>query len=210
MSIIGFASQLAMGKDTAADYLNDEMNRLGIFGKWERSAFANAVKETFCTSFGVDRQFLEKWKRIDEAPPGMNMNVRKALQFIGDGFRQIRENIWIEIALRNKGRKLIISDCRYINEAKHIRRHEGINIILYRPNYINDDPNPSESQMRTMIDWCLRTQKEGAISHSTENPPEGSQYYDFFLINDGDIPQMHGKIRNLLIPYIERTYGCQI
>ena len=69
MSIIGFASQLAMGKDTAADYLNDEMNRLGIFGKWERSAFANAVKETFCTSFGVDRQFLEKWKRIDEAPP---------------------------------------------------------------------------------------------------------------------------------------------
>ena len=208
MRIVGFASQLAMGKDTAADYLCEELNRVNTSGRWERDAFANAVKNTFCSSFNVDRSFVEKWKRIDEPPPNMKMNVRKALQFIGDGFRQIVPDIWIDIALRDSSRQLVLSDCRYINEARHIRQREGINVILYRPGYINDDPNPSESQIRPIIEWCAKTQRDGAISHDS-SAPDGADLYDFFLVNDGDIVDLHYKIRDLLIPYIERTYGCR-
>ena len=208
MRIVGFSSQLAMGKDTAADYLAMEMNRVKTTGNWERASFANAVKDTFCNAFNVDRSFIEKWKRIDTPPPGMNMNVRKSLQFIGDGFRQIVPDIWIDIALRDSSKQLVFSDCRYINEARHIRMREGINVILYRPNYINDDPNPSESQIRPIIEWCVATQRDGAINHGVGGGPPGSELYDFFLVNDKDIVDLHYKVRDLLIPYIEKSYSC--
>jgi hypothetical protein len=130
------------------------------------------------------------------------------LQFIGDGFRQIVPDIWIDIALRDSSRQLVFSDCRYINEAKHIRMREGINVILYRPNYINDDPNPSESQIRPIIEWCVATQRDGAINHGVGNGPPGSELYDFFLVNDKDIVDLHYKVRDLLIPYIEKSYSC--
>lgn len=209
MRIVGFASQLAMGKDTAADYLCEELNRVKTSGCWERDAFAGAVKRTFCQSFNVDKDFVEKWKRIDEPPPNMKMNVRKALQFIGDGFRQIVPDIWIDIALRDSSRQLVISDCRYINEARHIRQREGINVILYRPGFLNDDPNPSESQIKPIIEWCVRTQKDGPIVHTHDKGPDGSELYDFFLVNDKDIVDLHYKIRDILVPYIERSYGCK-
>src|SRR5262252_270201 len=119
---IGIAGQLGNGKDVLADYLVKRLNerRQHAYNTeaggevlvpncelWHRTAFANAVKQVFEDSFGVDRAFVEKWKRIPEPPPGLKMNVRKGLQFIGDGFRQIKENIWIEIALRGHQRKVI-------------------------------------------------------------------------------------------------------
>ena len=209
MRIVGFASQLAMGKDTAADYLAMELNRVDTLGQWERCGFADAVKNTFCNAFNVDRSFLEKWKRIDEPPPNMLMNIRKGLQFVGDGFRQIVEDIWIDIALRDSSKQLVISDCRYYNEAKNIRKREGINVLLYRPNFLNNDPNPSEAQLRPLLEWCVATQKEGPINNNDPNAPEEIKYYDYFLINDKEIVDLHYKIRDQLIPFIEATYKCQ-
>ena len=134
MKIIGFASQLAMGKDTAADYLAEQLNKSRKLGDWIRCGFADAVKNTFCQAFDVDRQFLEKWKRINHPPENMLMPIRQALQFIGDGFRNIKSDIWIDIALRDTSKQLIISDCRYHNEAKNIHQRGGINVVIYRPN----------------------------------------------------------------------------
>ena len=133
--------------------------------------------------------------------------MRKGLQFIGDGFRQIKGDIWIEIALRDESRQLVISDSRYINEARHSHDKGGINVVLYRPGYLNDDPNPSESQIKPIIEWCIETQKEGLIDHSVSGP-KGSEFYHYFLINDGTIDDFYSKIDRLLIPYIKSKY-CQ-
>jgi len=203
--IIGIAAQLANGKDVVADYLVQQLNKRNKTGTWVRAAFANAVKKVFEDSFGVDREFVEQWKRNPDPPPGMKMNVRKGLQFIGDGFRQIKENIWIEIALRDETQK-VISDSRYINEAKAIYEENGNNIVLWRPGYENDDPNPSESQIYPIVKWCLDTQQDGVIirnSRGFPKPPDGIQYYDYFLRNDGTIEQLYSKIDEHLIPLIE-------
>src|SRR3990167_3977741 len=98
--LISIFGQLSSGKDCLADYLVNRLNERQMIGEFSRSAFANAVKKVYQDAFGVDRDFVEKWKRIPEPPPGMNINVRKGLQFIGDGFRRIKSDIWIEIALR--------------------------------------------------------------------------------------------------------------
>jgi hypothetical protein len=210
MKMVCFSSQLGMGKDVASDYICPKLNERAKSGIWQRGAFANAVKEVYCSAFDVDRDFIEKWKRNPEPPPGMLMNIRKSLQFIGDGFRQIKGDIWIEIALRENGKQLVLSDSRYINEAKHAKIKGGINVVLYRPGFLNDDPNPSESQIKPIIEWCVRTQKEGPIvftEDNLENAPVGIEHYEYYLINDGSIENLYSKLDRLLIPYVERKYS---
>lgn len=204
--IIGAAAQLNSGKDVLCDYLVKKFNEKNKSLNWKRVAFANAVKEVFEDNFGVDRDFIEKWKREPEAPPGMLMPVRKGLQFIGDGFRQIKSNIWIDKAFRdNEGQNIIISDCRYINEAKSIKKENGITVLMHRLGYLNDDPNPSESQIRPLVDFCLNYLKDGPITAEKKiNAPNDLQYYDFFLNNNGTLEDLYQKADNFLIPYIEK------
>lgn len=206
MKLVCFSAQLGTGKDVAADYLCPKLNDLNL-GRWERTAFADAVKNLFCNAFGVDRNFIENWKRNPEPPPRMEKNVRQALQFIGDGFRTIQGDIWIEIALREENKQFVLSDSRYINEARHVHHKGGINVVLYRPGFLNDDPNPSEAQIRPIVEWCLNTQKEGAINHNIGNGPDGIEFYDYFLMNDGTIDDFYSKIDRLLIPYVQQKYS---
>jgi uncharacterized protein YuzB (UPF0349 family) len=212
MNIIGAAAQLNSGKDVLCDHLVKTLNKSG--GNWKRTAFANAVKSVFESSFDVDRDFIEAWKRNPEPPPGMLMNVRKSLQFIGDGFRKIKEEIWIEIALRGKD-DIIISDSRYINEARSIKQRNGIMILLYRPGFLNDDPNPSEAQLRPIVEFCVNNLEEGQIppmciiQDNYEQYPEDIQHYDFFLVNDGTLEDLYNKVDRFLVPFIEYKLGAK-
>lgn len=206
--IIGAAAQLNSGKDVLCDYLFNKLNYRNPSFPWKRAAFANAVKNVYERSFGVDREFIEVWKRDPNPPPGMLMNVRKGLQFIGDGFRQIKADIWIDLVFRdNEDNNIIISDCRYINEAKAIKNKGGITILMHRAGFLNDDPNPSESQIKPIVEFCLKNIKDGKVPSFGEithlNPPDGLEYYDFFLNNDGTLEELYSKADNLLVPFIE-------
>ena len=212
MKIIGVKGQLANGKDVFCDYLAECLNKKSSKIIWHRGAFANAVKDTFCQAFGVDKEFIEKWKRVAEAPAGFLMPIRQCLQFIGDGYRKIRSEIWIEIALRDNGKNLIISDGRYVNEAKAIKERGGIMFLLYRPGFLNNDPNPSESQIRPLVEWCEKHLQEGRIDYADcmmryggECPAE-LQHYDYFVKNEGTVDDLHQKIKCTISPFILESY----
>ena len=160
MKLIAVAAQLANGKDEFCNHLAKVLNEERH--EWERGAFADEVKKTFCQAFGVDRDFVEKWKRVAEPPPGFLLPIRQCLQAIGDGYRKMRDEIWIEIALRGDASR-IISDSRYFNEARAVRERGGLVFLMYRPGYLNDDPNPSESQIRPLVEFCSKNVCEGPI-----------------------------------------------
>lgn len=217
MKIVTAFGQFGSGKDVFSDYLFTKL-------PWKRAAFANAVKSIYQSSFGVDREFVEHWKRIDEAPPGMLMPVRKSLQFIGDGFRKIKDDIWIEIALRDEGSHILLSDGRYWNEGRAVNHKNGVNVVLWRPGFMNDDPNPSESQILEIIRWCLVTDQDGIIDHSRkigdcntkwndehwilpEDIEEKVSHFHLFIRNDGDVEKLYGRIRNTVIPFVETHYA---
>lgn len=208
MHVIACSAQLNSGKDVFSDHLHKILRDKYWRFNWVRKAFAGPVKETFCQSFGVDHDFIEKWKRISQAPPGMLMPVRQALQFIGDGFRQIKPNIWIEIALRDQNISPILSDGRYINEAKAVRESKGLNFLLYRPGFLNDDPNPSEAQLRPLVEFAMRNLKEGAIPNADtlrqrfQEYPFGLDNYDYFLINEGSLQDFYAKIDTVIVPFV--------
>jgi hypothetical protein len=119
MPHIAAFGQAAFGKDVLSNYLKEKLNN-GIL--WERASFADAVKRVFEESFGYDREFIEKWKRIPEPPEGLELPVRQSLQLIGDGFRKVKNSVWIDKVL-NKMQNVIITDGRYLNEAKAIKEH---------------------------------------------------------------------------------------
>src|ERR1700722_11738123 len=96
--LVLFSGQHSSGKTTAANYLVKKLRERG--GKqWQVAGFATGVKKIFMETFNVDADFVEKWKRIPYPPPGFLKPVRDSLIFIGDGFRQIQENVWINQAL---------------------------------------------------------------------------------------------------------------
>jgi len=199
--------QLASAKDSVANYLVQQFNKDAVFGKsWLRIGFADALKKVFMSSFDVSLEFIEEWKRKDEVPPNFDLNIRKSLQQIGDGFRKIQSDVWIRTALRNKC-NIILADGRYLNEAKMLKEQGGINILLWRPNFENDDPNSSESQIKPYIDYCAKNCKEGRILFDIDNWIEVGlselKYFDYFLINDGRLNDLYGKMDNCLIPYIK-------
>jgi hypothetical protein len=196
-------SQLAMGKDTLCDHL---VSILPKQENWKRNAFANAVKDTFCTAFGVTREFIEEWKRKNECPEGMLMPIRQGLQFIGDGFRQIVPSIWIDIALRSDD-NTIISDGRYLNEARAVRKKEGLNVLIYRKGFINNDPNPSESQLKPILEYCDSVNmEEGPLNfYRHKDYPEGLELFDYYIINDGDRKSFLEKVERELFPFVS-TY----
>lgn len=191
--IIGVAGQQRQGKDVASDHL-----ALGMGLK--RGAFATGVKQVFCEYFGVDMDFVERWKVVDEPPPGFLISVRKALQFIGDGFRNIKDDVWIERLFRQHPDNVVISDVRYRNELAAIRARGGLNILVYRPGFMNDDPNGSEAQIRPFVEHFLGSGVEGRVSSDGD-----FSLVDFFLVNDGGIEDFYAKVDELVAPCLKRS-----
>lgn len=226
MFVIGIAGQAQMGKDTLADRLALKLNEavdagpseLTLAVRWKRGAFAANVKKVFCDTFGVDMDFVEQWKTNPESPPGFDMAVRQALQFIGDGFRKIMSTIWLDLAFRD-GQPKIISDVRYVNEFLRVHTEGGMNILVGRPDKLNDDPNGSEAQIRPYIDWCLKHLDpdvkvvdlttfpwydvyDRAKAGEIEFPPDEIEEFHVFVRNDGTKDELHNLVDTEVVPLV--------
>jgi hypothetical protein len=215
MKIIGVAGQLQNGKDSTADALAPELNRARIDDRWTRISFARRLKRIFCETFGVDLEFVEKWKVIDQIPPGFDCTVREALINIGDNFRKIRGTVWIDLAMQEAGNKpSICSDVRYINELRKVSETGGMNILVWRPGRENDIPNRSESELRPIVDYYVGLIKTGLFrgyvpKEKVPNTPKpaGAEYIDLFLCNDGSLDDLRQKVAGVVAPMVERKFN---
>lgn len=211
MEIVGIGGQAQNGKDTLADYLQSQLNRGPGITYWKRTAFAKAVKDIYCKTFDKDYAFVEKWKVIDECPPGMDMTVRKALQFIGDGFRKIKASIWIDLMFRDSDAK-IVSDARYINELEAIKLHGGFNIVVARPDKLNNDPNGSEAQIRPLAEWAIRNKNmqhypvSEWIDFDDLQTPAEARFVDMILVNEGSLEDLYRQVNHIIIPNIHKYF----
>lgn len=205
--IIALSGQRESGKNDSAAILTELANSGGLMRRnWKLRAFADPVKEIYCKAFGVDRDFIEKWKRVNTPPPGFEKTVRQSLVFIGDGFRSIRPNCWIERGI--EGDDLILTDVRYYNEADAIRSVGGYNVILCRPGFENKDDNESERQTRYVTDQLMARGISGVIPARIDVSVECFKY-DYFLINDGDLDSLKQKIERDLLPCIVNHFQRQ-
>lgn len=149
--IIGLSGYAQSGKDTVAQILIDD------FG-FERIAFADPIRE-FCYDFNpivshvagepvflqyvVDRDGWELAKK--------NTQVRKTLQDVGVSARKVfGEKFWITQTLTgiDPSDKIVITDVRFINEARAIKEYENSQVWRVKRLGINAvNSHISESEM---------------------------------------------------------------
>jgi len=133
--IIGVCGFIGSGKDTVADYLVN-------FHEFRRESYANTLKDAVSSVFGWDRTLLEgrtkearEWReQVDPwwanrlAMP--TLTPRWVLQYWGTEVcrKSFHDDIWVaslENKLRQSKDNIVISDCRFPNEVKTIKKSGG-------------------------------------------------------------------------------------
>jgi hypothetical protein len=209
--IIGICGLIGSGKDTIADYLQN-------IHQFRRESFAHTLKDAVSSVFGWDRELLEgrtresrEWR--EQVDPwwadrlGMpDLTPRWVLQYWGTEVarKSFHDDIWIA-SLENKLRKthddVVISDCRFPNEIRAIKRAGGIVIRVVR------GPEPAWFELAhsvnagpSNINWSrAKTELEKYKIHASETAWIGTEF-DYVVDNNADgLDNLYAQIKNLVL-----------
>jgi hypothetical protein len=128
--IVGLTGAKGSGKDTVGAYLEKEH-------AFERKAFADPLKQSVASLFGIAFSDIDKLKNDPEAYVGV-YTFRTFLQRYGtEAHRDVfGQNFWIDYTLPlggyYPGRAIVVTDVRYRNEAERVRALGGFNWHIHR------------------------------------------------------------------------------
>lgn len=207
--IIGIAGFIGSGKDTVADYLIR-------FKGFRRMSYAEPLKDAISAIFGWDRELLEgntnysrEWR--DQIDPWWaerlgikHLTPRWVLQQWGTevGRRAFHDDIWIasvENQLRTTKDNIVLSDCRFPNELKSIKKMGGLTIR------VNRGERPSWYDAAIVFNQGYYSSGyKTAKSILEENNVHASEYssvgldYDYYIDNNGTVDELHRKIDSII------------
>lgn len=205
--IIGVCGLIGSGKDTIADYLVN-------IHEFRRDSFAATLKDACAAVFGWDRDMLEGRTRSSrewrEQPDewwsqrlGRVITPRYILQHWGTEVcrNAFHDDIWIA-SLENKLRKtlddVVISDCRFPNEIRAIRKQGGYVIRVTRgpePDWYDAALAANSEQHWAHGDPREILRQRGI--HASETAWIGTQF-DRVIANDGTLDELYAQITDLV------------
>ena len=157
--IITLCGTKKSGKDTIADYF---VSKYGF----KKISFAETLKDMLSIMFRWDRQMLEgcdpEKRQIREQPDnwwsgrlGKTIVPRVMMQQFGTKvIREIHPDIFVynleqkinNIIQENKNQNIIITDCRFFNEYKMLKKNKSIFIKVNRKTNNLEDTHISEQE----------------------------------------------------------------
>jgi hypothetical protein len=211
--IIGFVGLIGSGKDTAADYLVN-------FHGFRRDSFATTLKDAVSAVFGWDRLMLEgrtaesrAWREQVDTWWAQRLNMphltpRWILQHWGtDVLRNhFNDDIWIaslEHKLQRSTDNVVISDVRFPNEIKAIRRAGGYIYWIQRgelpPWY---ECALTENTTHEYDQWLLQDahklmEQSWPQVHNSEWAWVG-QSFDAVIDNNHSVDELYDQLKNLV------------
>jgi hypothetical protein len=211
--IIGFVGLIGSGKDTAADYLVN-------FHGFRRDSFAATLKDAVSAVFGWDRLMLEgrtaesrAWREQVDTWWAQRLNMphltpRWILQHWGtDVLRNhFNDDIWIaslEHKLQRSTDNVVISDVRFPNEIKAIRRAGGYIYWIQRgelpPWYqcaLTENTTDEYDQWLLQDAHKLMEQSWPQV-HNSEWAWVG-QSFDAVIDNNHSVDELYDQLKNLV------------
>ena len=186
--LIALNGRIGAGKDTVGAYLVENYG-------FERWSFAGKLKESFAALLDVTVEELEKWKNdpnwslsINHGTlPRKRMNFRTALQRYGTESHRdtFWPDFWVDVLLPRgvssevryiQEHDVVITDCRFINEAERIKEYGGMVLEVRRP-------RPS-AEIHT-------------LGHISENAlPPGT--INGIIVNDKDFDLLYTRVDKLM------------
>ena len=176
MFILGLGCTAQVGKDTAANYLEDKFS-----GGAKRVAFADKVKQVAMLLFGLSHdQCFGSVSVKEKIDPRYGLTPREILQGIGEKMREIYPTIWVDTLFNTTIPELqkdgydffVISDVRYPNEADAIHKQGGAVVKVER-----DGSGVSVG-----------------ASHSSETSMRNYREFDFVVKNNSTLEEYFSKI----------------
>lgn len=170
MYIIAFSGYARAGKDEAAKVLVNQygfrriayadklraalytLNPIVSYVVW-RDGDGNRIlptEDTYVTLQNViDTYGWDGYKASEYGP-----EIRRLIQHLGTEVARdiLGENVWVDAALRNVGddEKIVITDCRFPNEAQAVKDRGGYVVRIERPGVGPASDHPSEHALK---DW---------------------------------------------------------
>tara|TARA_R110000868_G_scaffold3147_1_gene20902 strand:+ start:6478 stop:6993 length:516 start_codon:yes stop_codon:yes gene_type:complete len=147
MKYIGLVGKKSSGKDTAYDALKAH------FGKAvARLSFADELKRELCEQLRADVDLLNANKNL---PP-----FRQLLQNYGVWRRSQHEDYWLlraeTVAFHPAVKLVVVTDCRFLNEAAWVRKNGGDLVRIVRPSLLALDTHSSEiEQDAIQVDYTI-------------------------------------------------------
>lgn len=179
--LLGLCGYAGCGKDTAAQVLIEEFH-------FQRVAFADPIKQALLTlNPYVPNPENNGFQRISEFSEGRDWanvkeyaEVRRLMQIIGTevGRNLFDPDIWVKLAEAKLASTLsvghtVVTDVRFPNEARLIKKHGGLLIRIGRPGY-------------------------GAVNEHVSDRASENWTYDHHIDNDGSVDKLFTKMRDLL------------
>lgn len=208
--IIGICGLIGSGKDTAADYL------VGFHG-FRRDSFAGTLKDAVSAVFGWDRELIEgrtpearAWReQVDpwwaERLKMPHLTPRWILQWWGTEVcrEHFHDDIWIaalESRLARRADHTVISDVRFPNEIKAIKKQGGRIVWVQRgklPEWYDAAVSVNKGE-HSNLSWALSKQKlENLKIHASETSWIGTKF-DSVIDNNGTVEDLYTQLRTLV------------
>lgn len=169
--IIGISGKIRHGKDTVSDLIKE------IDPRWKVMKFAAILKHIVCLLTGCTLEQLEDQEFKDRLIGPQWGDLTYRMMMIRIGTEAMRDNVhqdtWVNALFASYDSSKdfwIITDLRFINEARAIKRLGGILVRVNRPGMKNID-HISE----TMLD---------------------DYFFDVYLQNDGSIDDLRDRIKD--------------
>ena len=181
--LIGLVGLAGCGKDTLASQIEPD--------GWTRIAFADALKDMCVEYLGLskDDAYTQEGKmRFNEF---WGMTNREILQKVGtEAFRNgFHKDTWVKIAelkvkrLLSEGKKVVVTDCRFDNEAEMIIRLGGVVVQIVR------------SELKSVL-------SKEEQSHASERGVD-VKYVGFAVANDGTIEEIRDNFYKGMADYLK-------
>jgi dephospho-CoA kinase len=166
--LVGLTGRKRHGKDTFAARLVEQ--------GWERVAFADAVREM---AYDINPRVVIRgmvlwlqdvvdsygWFDAQSEP-----EVRLFLQRLGtEGVRKRMPEAWIEIAedkvvaAQAQGKPVVITDVRFLNEARFVVNVGGFIVWINRPGQQDNDDHASEREMGSFPIIHRKYENDGTV-----------------------------------------------
>lgn len=154
--IIGLSGFSKAGKDEAAK---------ALYPQFTRVAFADALKRELAISLGVSLEELEQRKE----------EFRGDMVELGRSRRAEDPDYWIKATQPLPTGDVVVTDVRYLNEARWIKEQGGYIIYVVRPGY----KAANEEELNSIAEILQRNMINSVV------------------INDGSVKQLHQKVRRI-------------
>lgn len=173
ITVIGLSGYARSGKDTIGAVLTER--------GYIRASFADYIREALLAlnpTIGGEGNLTDLIENHGwESGKVKFPEVRSLQQRMGTevGRNMLGENIWVDLTFKNlaDGAKVIVTDCRFPNEADTVKRLGGEVWRVSRPGFSAVNAHPSEV---SLDDWK----------------------FDRYFENSGSVEELHAKVREAL------------